>query len=394
VAARVLRFAVLPALVAALWSAGVGRGQSAGPEFADWTAITGTTSLTGTLLGHPIALTGGSISPAGGSVLDGSSTLFADTRFSPSLPLSDAPEFRATDPPYSYVLSFGAPVVDPILHLHSVGSVLTFPSGARIVKRSGDAGLIVNGNVVSSTPGPPDEDGTIQLTGTFEAIAFTARYTEGPLDGIGFQVGGTAVPAVTPAPTATPVATATPSPSPLAGRSVVTRVASGQVLVQAPSGGDFTPVQGAVAVPVGAVVDARKGSLVLESSVAGDVQSATIAAGIFRIRQQRGGPPELVLLTPPGQARACASKRTRPAKGVVRALSVNVSKGVIRTLAMKGTITGRAAAWTTADRCDGTVTTVRRGRVSVRAGRRTVVVRAGHSYRIRARLFAAKTAPD
>ena len=57
---------------------------------------------------------------------------------------------------------------------------------------------------------------------------------------------------------------------------------------------------------------------------------------------------------------------------------------------MKGVVTGRDAAWTTVDRCDGTLTTVQRGRVSIKHGRRTVSVRAGHRYLIRARLFAAR----
>jgi hypothetical protein len=42
----------------------------------------------------------------------------------------------------------------------------------------------------------------------------------------------------------------------------------------------------------------------------------------------------------------------------------------------------RGTVWITADRCDGTLTTVRRGRVTVRdfRRRRNVVVRAGKSY--------------
>ena len=44
------------------------------------------------------------------------------------------------------------------------------------------------------------------------------------------------------------------------------------------------------------------------------------------------------------------------------------------------------SAWLTVDRCDGTLTTVRRGRVAVRdlRRRRTIVVRAGGRYLARA----------
>ena len=49
--------------------------------------------------------------------------------------------------------------------------------------------------------------------------------------------------------------------------------------------------------------------------------------------------------------------------------------------------TVRGTIWITADRCDGTLTTVKRGRVAVRDFRRkrTVLVRAGKSYLARAR---------
>jgi hypothetical protein len=44
--------------------------------------------------------------------------------------------------------------------------------------------------------------------------------------------------------------------------------------------------------------------------------------------------------------------------------------------------TSRGTVWTTADRCDGTLTTVKRGKVAVRDFRRkkTVIVKAGKSY--------------
>jgi hypothetical protein len=53
-------------------------------------------------------------------------------------------------------------------------------------------------------------------------------------------------------------------------------------------------------------------------------------------------------------------------------------------------IKGANAAWTVSDRCDGTLTKVRTGRVTVRAARRTLTVRAGQRYLLKARLFAAR----
>ena len=52
----------------------------------------------------------------------------------------------------------------------------------------------------------------------------------------------------------------------------------------------------------------------------------------------------------------------------------------------------KRATWSTTDRCDGTLTSVRRGRVSVldRRRRREVTVRPGRVYLARARLFTLK----
>jgi len=59
-------------------------------------------------------------------------------------------------------------------------------------------------------------------------------------------------------------------------------------------------------------------------------------------------------------------------------------------VAAKAVVKGRNAAWTTSDRCDGTLTRVTRGKVAVKAGHRTRTVRAGHGLLIRAKLFAAR----
>jgi hypothetical protein len=195
-----------------------------------------------------------------------------------------------------------------------------------------------------------------------------------------------------------PAAALPPVEPPVAGVRGVAQPLSGQVVVRLPSSPDPVPLASAASLPVGAVVDARKGSLTFASAAdaSGGVQSATLAAGIFRIRQSRAtgtaaAPTDFVLVTPRGLGRACASRRTRPAKGVVRTLSVTATKGVFRTVGAKSVATAtRGAAWTTSDRCDGTLTTVRRGQLSVHAGRHTVTVRGGHSYLARARLFAAK----
>ncbi len=96
-----------------------------------------------------------------------------------------------------------------------------------------------------------------------------------------------------------------------------------------------------------------------------------------------------MLVTPAGQSRACA--RRPPPKGLVRRLSVT-AKGLFRTVAGAGVVKGTNASWTVSDRCNGTLTQVRTGRVSVRAARGTRTLRAGQHYLIKARLFAARRA--
>jgi len=180
-----------------------------------------------------------------------------------------------------------------------------------------------------------------------------------------------------------------------AGVRVAIRLLEGQVLVRVTPGSAPVPLEGLASLPVGAVVDARKGRLEVRAARARGRRSgsARVRAGIFQIRQARArraatARTDLVLRTPPGRARACAAAGATH-KGVVRRLDV-VAKGVFRTVGAAAVAKGRSASWKTADRCDGTLTRAVRGRVSVRAGRRTVTVRPGHAYLVRARLFGAR----
>jgi hypothetical protein len=380
------------ALVLALGAAAAARGQAPAPQFADWTAVGGNVAA-GKLFGQDVVLSGTRVSEPPASIVDGTATDFSDpARFTPALPSGDRLDIAGTfnPPTATYTVSFAAAVTDPVFDFNSLASTVTFP--APVTKVSGDQTLSVSGDTVTgqasgSSGGFTDSNGTIRLPGSFRQVTFTVvpNFVSTQPDGIELQVGAAGLtPATpTPTPTATPVSTATPAPSPQAGVRVVTAPAGGTVTVKLPGDAGFTPLTAAAALPVGSVVDARNGSLTVQTTSG----TATVAAGIFTIRQaaQRNATASLVLQTPPGQAQACAHVR----KGVVRQLRV-VTKGVIRTVAAKGVVTGRNASWTVADRCDGTLTRVRRGRVAVTARHRTRTVRAGHSLLIRARLFRAR----
>jgi hypothetical protein len=76
---------------------------------------------------------------------------------------------------------------------------------------------------------------------------------------------------------------------------------------------------------------------------------------------------------------------------VQRTLTATI-KGLFRVTGGASRAEGRNALWRTTDRCNGTVTTVTRGLVTLydKARKRTVLLRAGRRYVARARLFQAR----
>ncbi len=206
---------------------------------------------------------------------------------------------------------------------------------------------------------------------------------------------------------------------PVAGVNAVASVLSGQVFVKLPahlplgfSGlrapfqeTGFVPLKGSASLPIGSTVDARQGSLALSAAANGygptssraARQTATIQAGIFTIRQAKlrkhakkktAIPTDVALVSATGAQAPCARAAS---KGVVRSLSLT-AKGVFRAIAGADTATARNATFTTTDRCDGTRTNVGRGKVTlaIKGRKRPVTVRAGQSFFVRARLFAAR----
>jgi hypothetical protein len=177
-----------------------------------------------------------------------------------------------------------------------------------------------------------------------------------------------------------------PAAAPVLEATVAIAPAAGSVLVRVPGATHAAALSGAASVPIGSIIDTRGGSVKLQSALpAGATQTGTFHGGLFEVRQPAGGHgmTELVLRGPPptcaaGGARAAAVASTRPP----RVLWGHDRHGKFRTRASNSVITVRGTTWYVADRCDGTLTRVTSGSVSVRdLGReRTIVVRAGHSY--------------
>jgi hypothetical protein len=186
-------------------------------------------------------------------------------------------------------------------------------------------------------------------------------------------------------------------PAPVVGRTIVVAPGQGKVLVRRPGSTRFRKVGDSTNVPVGSVLDARSGRVKLVSVVdaEGHLQLATFWGAKFEVRQQRRGSGTIVLRLRGGDFSACHTAQasrgmatmSRKRHRRVRSLWGTDSHGRYRTYGQNSAATARGTRWLTEDRCDGTLTRVTSGAVSVRdhVHHRTVLVRAGHSYLARAR---------
>jgi sugar lactone lactonase YvrE len=186
---------------------------------------------------------------------------------------------------------------------------------------------------------------------------------------------------------------------PVLGKAVNVDVVKGTVLVAVRGSGarasqkglTFVPLSEGRQIPTGSFLDTKRGTVELTSATGagGKTQSGQFTSGIFQVLQSRKkrekGLTELRLKG--SSFRSCTKRRGKRAssaalsKRTIRRLKSN-AKGRFTTRARRSAATVRGTIWITADRCDGTLTTVKRGRVAVRDFRRkkTVIVRAGKSY--------------
>ena len=163
-------------------------------------------------------------------------------------------------------------------------------------------------------------------------------------------------------------ASAAPSPAPERGVAVVLEPVSGAVYVRPQGVRKYRRLSGAERLPVGTTVDAQEGAvrLVVARDDAGGRWRAVFSEGKFTVTQPATGEPVTTLkLTGPSIRDACgdaatARRRTRR----VRRLWGN-GRGRFRTAGHYSAATVRGTWWLVEDRCDGTLTRVRRGEVEV-----------------------------
>jgi hypothetical protein len=284
---------------------------------------------------------------------------------------------------------------------------------ASISWQFGDGGA-VGGSTVNHAYG---------AAGTFGATA-TAT------DGVGNTSQSVGTPVVTAAPTPTPDPCGTAdrdkdgikdacdkndgSKRPVAFKTVNATVVSGDVFLKLPAGHasaaaakppkGFVRLQGAETIPVGSTLDTAKGRVRLRSAsdTRKHVQSGEFFRGRFVVRQvrkprgkaKRRSTKLITVLTLSGSSfsktckatsKASASAKRRSRKRVRRLFGS--AKGAFRTQGRNAAATVRGTRWGVQDRCDGTLVTVQRGRVSVRdlVTHRTVLVKTGHTYLARRR---------
>jgi hypothetical protein len=180
---------------------------------------------------------------------------------------------------------------------------------------------------------------------------------------------------------------AAPAPRPQLGRTVALTGAQGKVLVRRPGARSDTRLVATGTVPVGAVIDATAGSVVLIAALPGGAtQTATFWGGRFRIAQRRtaGGATDLVLAgDPPRCARKARASAARPKRKARRAPRLwGDGHGRFRTHGKNAVASVRGTRWLVEETCRGTQVRVSRGVVSVRDKRhgRTVLVRKGGRY--------------
>jgi hypothetical protein len=191
-------------------------------------------------------------------------------------------------------------------------------------------------------------------------------------------------PTPTAAPAPKPAVTPTPAPTPELGETVVVRPVSGRILVRLPGTTTFVELNRANSFPVGIEIDARKGRILLTSDPGNGkpVQRSVFYGGIFTITQSADGFVELKLSEPLAPcAKKKKSARTSAAKPKSRKLWGD-GKGKFRTRGQYSAATVRGTKWLVQDSCDGTLTRVANGVVSVRDAvkKKTFLLRGGKSY--------------
>jgi Tol biopolymer transport system component len=152
----------------------------------------------------------------------------------------------------------------------------------------------------------------------------------------------------------------------------------------------FVPLTEARQIPVGSFLDTRRGTVRLESArdLKGTRQRGNFSRSLFQALQSRKRSARgLTNLVMKGSSfRGCRAGRSKAASAALSRRTIRrlraSARGHFRTTGRNSSATVRGTVWDVNDRCDGTLTRVRRGRVAVRDFRRkrNITVTAGKAY--------------
>ena len=178
-----------------------------------------------------------------------------------------------------------------------------------------------------------------------------------------------------------------PLPPPVAGKTVNAKVRAGKVRFRLPGTTAFVELIAAQQLPMGTTFDTTAGRVTLTSAAdaKGATQHAWFYEGTFTIGQTTGSAP-ITTLALAGALPVCA-KGARAAAATRKQRHLwGDGKGRFRTGGRFSSATVRGTRWVVIDRCDGTLTRVVRGTVTVRdrVRKKTVILHAGQQYLARA----------
>jgi len=191
--------------------------------------------------------------------------------------------------------------------------------------------------------------------------------------------------------------------APVLGRAVVVAPVAGTILIRRPGADAATRLAAGEQIPVGSLLDARRGTVALTSALpGGSTQTGRFGGGRFSVSQPAGGGgvTELVLRGPElGACRRASGRRTTTTaraaarrRKPARRLWGEDKGGRFRTRGRNSVATVRGTRWLTEDTCAGTLTRVVEGAVDVYDVHRRVTRRVAAGRSVLVRVPAARPA--
>jgi hypothetical protein len=169
----------------------------------------------------------------------------------------------------------------------------------------------------------------------------------------------------------------------VAGKTVNAARRSGKVTFRRPGSKKFVTLTADAQIPVGSVIDTRKGRITITAAQGkGKTAAADFFDGLFKLTQTKGSKPATTLtltekLSCPKRKTASAAAKKKKSRRLWGS-----GHGRFTTKGSYSAATVRGTKWLVQDSCTTTTTRVTAGVVSVRdlVKRKTIIVRKGKRY--------------